>query len=323
MQSSDLQLLLSLDALLQEGSVTRAAKRAGISTPAMSHALARARARFGDPLLVRSGREMVPTPRADSLRARVHTVVSELEQLFAAEGPFEPEAVTKMFVIRASDYVLAVVGSRFDRLVAETAPRAGLRFLPNTTGDPESLREGSSDLAIGIYGALPPELLTKKLLTDRFVCVVRRGNSTVPSRLDLKTYAALPQIQIAPRGRSGGYVDAMLAERGLERRVARAVPYFLSALYLARESDYVLTVSERLALRFADELGLRVLEAPLELRSYALSMVWHPRHDADPAHAHVRRCLEQAAESQAGDRHADARTRLNRGRGRPGRRKGR
>lgn len=310
MQSSDLSLLVALDALLQEGSVTRAARRLALSTPAMSHALARMRVAFADPLLVRAGREMVLTPRAEALKPRVHTVVMAAQQVLAPEQPFTPATLRQGFAILATDHVLQVLGRSLDRIVASEAPHAAIRFIPNTPDDAGLLRDGAADLAVGIYANLPPELRTRPLLTDRLICAVREGHPGVGKRMTLEDFVRLQHVQIAPRGQAGGYLDDMLMARGLQRHVARAVPYFLTALHLVAETDYVLTVAERVARSMAPQLGLRLLEPPLELRPYTLSLVWHPRVDSDPAHRWLREALLLAARESAGDRHANARTRL-------------
>ncbi len=315
MRTSDLALLATLDALLQEGSVTKAARRVGLSTPAMSHALARIRERIGDPLLVRAGREMVLTPRALAMRPKVRSAITQATQALEPDAPFTPAEIERGFVVIASDYVVTVLGVELDALLGREAPGIALRFIPNTTNDPTTLREGGAELAVGIYGELPPELKTKVLLTDRFVCVVRSDHPTVGKRLSLDEFLALRHVQIAPRGRAGGYVDGVLAERGLTRHVARAVPFFLAALRLTAKTDYVLTVSERVARATASDFGLRVLEAPLELAPYALKQVWHPRWDGDAGHRFFREALTRAAERVAGDVHPGARTSLSPRRG--------
>src|SRR5689334_815572 len=142
MKSADLGLLATLDALLQEGSVTGAARRLGLSTPAMSHALARMRKKLGDPLLVRAGRGMVLTPRAEALRPRVHTLVSEASQALEPPRPFVPAELVRPFVIHATDYVLSVLGLAVDRILQREAPGVALRFVPNTMDDPALLRGG-------------------------------------------------------------------------------------------------------------------------------------------------------------------------------------
>lgn len=311
MESSDFGLLVSLDALLQEGSVTGAARRVGLSTPAMSHALARIRERLGDPILVRSGRGMLLTPRAEALKPKVHGVVNDARQTLEPERPFVVSELSRTFVVHATDYVLMILGGAVDRILREEAPKVCLRFVPNTPDDPALLRDQGSDLAVGIYGELPQEMRNRRLLTDRFVCVVRRGHPAARKRFMLEQFVSLPHIQVAPRGKPGGYIDDVLAERGLTRTVARAVPYFVTALQLASETDYVLTISERIARRFAGPLALELLEVPVKLRPYALSLVWHPRVENDAGHRFLRDVFLRASKEAAGDRHEEPRTRLD------------
>lgn len=316
METPDLRLLVTLDALLQEGSVSRAARRVGLSTPAMSHALTRIREHLGDPLLVRSGRGMVLTPRAEALKPRVHTVVNEARQTLAPERPFVPAELSRTFVVLATDYVLTVLGLVVDRILREEAPGVSLRFAPNTSDDAALLRDGGADVAIGIYGDLPQEMRSRQLLTDRFVVAVREGHPQVGKRLTLEQYVRLQHLQVAPRARPGGYIDDVLRDKGLSRHVARAIPYFLPALYLASKTDYALTVSERVAKQMAPALGLQLLPPPVELRPYALNLVWHPRFDGDAAHRFVREVFARAAREAADEPHEHARTRLDRPRGR-------
>lgn len=299
--SSDLGVLATLDALLQESSVSGAARRLGLSTPATSHALARLRARFDDPLLVRAGRRMVLTPRAEALKEQVRRAVMEAERVFEPPETFEPIRLERAFALSVTDYVMEVIGGALDQTLRDEAPGVDLRFVPNTLTDAEALRRGDSDLAIGIYGDLPPELRTRPALTDRFVCAVRGDHPAVGKRLTLRQYVRLGHVQVAPRGQPGGYVDQLLAERGEQRRVTRAVPFFRTALEMVARSDDVLTVSRRLAQRFAPALGLRVLAPPLPFEPYTLSLVWHPRFDADPAHRWLRdRILDRCREVEGG-----------------------
>jgi len=312
-ENEDISVLTALDALLQEGSVTGAARRMGLSTPAMSHALARIRERLKDPILVRSGRSMVLTPRAQALKPKVHSVVTEARHVLEPERPFVSVELERTFVVHVSDYVLTVLGLAVDRLLREEAPRASLRFVVDTADDAAQLRDGGSDLAVGIYGDLPAEMRSRLLLTDRFVCVARAKNPIAARRMTLEQFVAVPHIQVAPRGQPGGYIDDALRERGYARAVARAVPYFTTALQMVSRTDYLLTISERIARQFADDLALAVFEVPLELRPYALSLVWHPRFDADPAHRFLREAFVRAAKESAADRHESPRLRLDAG----------
>ena len=307
MEPSDLTALVTLDALLQTSSVSGAARRLGLSTPAVSHALAKLRERFKDPLLVRAGRGMVLTPRAVELRPRVRDAVSVARRVYEAPGDFDPRDIERVFTVSMTDYVLLVFGGAFDEAIASTAPGLDLRVIPNSVDDARRLRTGDTDLAVGIYGKLPPELKTRPIVTDRLICVVRRDHPSVKSRLSLDQFVELAHIQVAPRGRPGGYVDDVLAQRGLQRRVTRAVPYFQVALEMTARSDRILTISERIARLIAPSLNLRVLEPPLALEPFALSMLWHPRLDADPAHRWLRGQLVEVTSALDGLAHAGAR----------------
>lgn len=305
--TSDISSLITLDALLQEASVTLAAKRLGLSTPAVSHALAKLRDRLDDPLLVRAGRTMVLTPRAELLKEPVRDAVAMVTRVFEQAETFDPARLQRSFTLSLTDYVLFVLGDTLEVNLRTASPLLDLRYLPNAPDDPERLRRGDSDLAVGIYGKLPPELKMRPLITDRLVCVARHDHPELKRRLTLNKFCSLEHVQIAPRGRPGGYVDNMLMARGLTRRVARAVPYFHAALRLVSKSDYILTVSERIATGVADELGLKVFEPPLDLQSFTLSMVWHPRFDGDAAHAWLRDQLVLAAETLPHNSHGNAR----------------
>lgn len=288
MKTSDLAALGVLDALLQETSVSRAAEKTGLSTPAVSHALNRLRARFDDPLLVRAGRSMVLTPRAEALRPLVHDAMAAAALVFAPVEPEDLTAIQRRLTLAMSDYVTMLIGARFDEGLRTHAPNLDLRIVLNTPDDPERLRLGDVDMVVGIYARLPPEVKRRKVVVDRLVCVLRREHPAVNKRLTLRQYLAAEHLQVAPRGRPGGIVDATLAARGEQRRVARAVPFFRFALELVAETDYLLTVPERLAHRFADRFDLRVLELPFEMKPYALSLVWHPRYDGDRPHRFLR-----------------------------------
>jgi len=294
MESRDLSLLLALDAMLQEGNVTRAARRLGLSTPAASHALGRIRRRLGDPLLVRSGRSMALTPRAEQLRPLVRSVVEDATRVLSPAGPFEPRALRRTFTIFATDHALLVLGPAVDRRVHTEAPDVTLRFLPSVVDDWTALRDGTADLSVCLPGFFPPEYRTRPLLTERFVCVVRQRHPRLGRRLTLDEYLALEHIVVAPLGKPS-YVDQVLAERGQSRRICRVVPYFSSALHLVATTDYVLTVSETAVRAVRGLWPLRVVEPPLALPPYAVNLLWHPRLDNEPANQWLREVFAGAA----------------------------
>jgi DNA-binding transcriptional LysR family regulator len=243
------------------------------------------------------------------LRDRVHTVLAALRTLDAPR-PFVPGEIDRSFLVIASDYVLGICGGIVDRILHAEARGLVLRFLPNS-GDDALQLQSAADLAIGIYGELPQETRSRQLLTDRFVCALRRGHPAVERRLTLARYLELDHVQIAPRGRPGGYIDDELRARGASRRIVRAVPYFANALALVAETDYIVTIGERIARQLGPVYGLDVVEPPIALRPYALSLVWHPRIDADPAHRYLRDVFVRAAR-ELGSAHADPLTRLSR-----------
>jgi DNA-binding transcriptional LysR family regulator len=294
MESRDLSLLLTLDALLQEANVTLAARRLGLSTPATSHALARIRERLDDPILVRAGRQMVLTPRAEALRPQVRSLVEDAARVLRAAVPFSPRALDRTFTIYTTDHVLLVLGTAVDRILREEAPDVCLRFLPSVMEDWIPLRDGVADLSVCILGHFPPEFRTRQLFTDRFVCVVRRDHPAAGKRLTLDRYLALDHIVVSPLGRPS-HVDAVLAERGLVRRIRRIVPFFNTGLLMAASTDYVLTVSDRAALALAPTLGLRIVEPPLPLAAYSLNLLWHPRLENEPANRWLRDVFARAA----------------------------
>jgi DNA-binding transcriptional LysR family regulator len=294
MESRDLSLLLTLDALLQEGSVTLAARRLGLSTPATSHALARIRERLDDPILVRAGRNMVLTPRAEELRPQVRSLVEDATRVMHAAVPFSPRDLKRTFTIFTTDHVLLVLGPAVDRILREEAPDVCLRFLPSVMEDWIPLRDGVADLSVCILGHFPPEFRTRQLFIDRFVCVVRKDHPRVGRRLTLDRYLALDHIVVSPLGRPS-HVDTVLAASGRERRIRRVVPFFSSGLLLAAATDEILTVSDRAALALAPALGLRIVEPPLPLSAYSLNLLWHPRLDNEPANRWLRDVFVRAA----------------------------
>ena len=171
----------------------------------------------------------------------------------------------------------------------------------------EGVGKGRTDRAIGVYEELGPEMMTQILITDRPVCVLRKGHALAGQRMTLKRFVGLDHVQVAPRGRSGGRMDDLLHAQGLERRVLRAVPSFQAAAALVADSDYVLTLSRRVAIILAASRELVIVEPPLKLEPYAVNLIWHPRVDADPAHRWLRGLWVAAAAEVTGDNHVGAR----------------
>lgn len=291
----DANLLVSLDALLREASVTRAAQRVGLTQSAMSHALARLREHLSDPLLVRAGRQMVLTHKAEALAPRVARLVEEMSRLFAPGEGFDPASLVRAFSLRTTDHILFVLMPEIDALLNAEAPSVDLLVSSLSEQGVDDLRHGQCDLAVGVFPELPSDIREQALFTDRFVCLVRKEHPVARTGLNLSQYGAMPHVLVAPRGSPVGIVDRLLAEHGIRRRVARSVPHFLVAPFLVADSDAVVTMSERMAQRISPLLDLAVLEPPLTLPHYTLTMAWHERHDGDPAHRWLRDLLVRAA----------------------------
>ena len=279
LDAMDLNLLRVLDALLSERQLTRAARRVGLSQPAMSHALARLREHLGDPLFVRTPRGLVPTARAAQLAAPLRTALTALEQAFAGAAAFDPTTARRTFTIATADYGSFVIIPRLVERLAREAPGVDL-WVHNVASDPvEQLSLGDVDLVIGPrFGWRElSSIHTRQLYHERFVCLVRRDHPRVKRRLDLETWVSLPHMFIAPRGRPGGVVDEVLARAGRSRRVALAVPHFLVAPHVVATSDMVVTLGALMAEPFTRLLPLKLVEPPVTLPGFDVQLCWHER----------------------------------------------
>ena len=292
----DLNLLTALDALLAEGSVAGAARRLGLSASAMSRTLARLRAATGDPLLVRAGRGLAPTPRAMELRDRVREAAREaLALLRPAVVGQDFSGLERTFAIRANDGFVETAGARLLAAVMRTAPGVRLRFAPKPDKDVRALREGLIDLEVGVLGEAGPEVRVQALFRDRFVGVVRAGHPLLAAEeITPELYAACGHVVASRRGNSHGPVDLALDALGLKRNVLAVVPGFSAALAIAKASDLVALVTASFhdaAIESEPEAGPRRSRAfPLPVRTepITVSQIWHPRLDADPAHRWLR-----------------------------------
>lgn len=295
----DLNLLVALDALLEERHVTRAARRLGLSQSATSHALARLRELLRDPLLVRSGAVLVPTPRALALAPPVRGILETIRSTLA--GPsFDPASSVRTFVVATSDYFELVVMPLLVRELVRAAPAIDLVVRPAPEDFVAMLGGGRLDLVIGV--SVPPgaeSVHRRALFDDGFACVVRAGHPVLRRGLDLDRFAAMGHVFIAPRGTRGGVVDDALAKKRKVRRVAAMVPSFLAAPAIVAESDLVLTMPARLAERLAPAFDLRVLPPPLALPRFTVSAYWHERAHHDPAHAWLRARIVDVARTFA------------------------
>jgi DNA-binding transcriptional LysR family regulator len=298
----DLNLLVALDVLLAEESVAAAARQLQLSPSAMSRTLARLRASTGDPLLVRAGRALVATPRAKELRDRVGHLVQEGESVLRppVETEAQPAGIARAFTLRTGEGFVESFGPALLRRVGEEAPRVRLRFLPKLGRDSGLLREGAVDLETGVVGkATGPEVRAQALFRDRFIGVVRAGHPLSRGRVTPTRYAAARHVEVWQHV-PGGPVDAALESLEIEREIGVVVGGFASALALVRSTDLVASVPDRHtgSLR----AGMRVFALPFAAPEVTVSMLWHPRLDADPAHRWLRRCVREVCAEASGAR---------------------
>jgi len=287
MARPDLNLLATLDVLLSEGSVARAAKRLRLSPSAMSRALARLRTATGDPLLVRAGRGLVPTPRALELRGRVGKIVEDGEAVLRPAEVLDVTSLARTFTFRASEGFAETFGPDLISRIAREAPGMRLRFIQKADKDSGPLRDGAVDFELGVIGAATgPEVRTQALFHDRFVGVVRPRHRLTKGKLTPARYAAEKHILVSRRGLDRGPIDEALDGLGLKREIVTVVAGFATALALARRTDLVASVPERgtASLR----AGLHSFALPVETPEVTVSLLWHPRLDADPAHRWLR-----------------------------------
>jgi DNA-binding transcriptional LysR family regulator len=290
MVSPDLNLLVTLDVLLSEGNVRRAAKRLRLSPSAMSRALSRLREATGDPLLVRAGRGLVPTPRALELRERVDHLVRDAESVLRPAAELDITRLSRTFTLRTSEGFVETFGPVLLARVDDEAPGVRLRFVQKADKDSASLREGIVDLETGVIGkSASPELRVQALFRDRFIGVVRMGHAMCHEEITAERYAAARHIGVSRRGFGNGPVDDALTKLGLERRVATVVGGFSTAIALARASDMVASVPERHTEGLRS--GLHSFALPISAPEVTVSLFWHPRMDGDLGHRWLRRCV--------------------------------
>ena len=287
MSAPDLNLLVTLDVLLAEGSVARAARRLRLSPSAMSRSLARLRETTGDPLLVRAGRGLVPTPRAIELRDRVGQLVQDAQAVLRPATKLELAQLVRTFTLRTSEGFVENFGPDLIARAGDEAPGVRLRFVQKPDRDSASLRDGSVDLETGVVGkTMGPEVRAQALFRDRFVGVVRMGHPLAKGRVTPLRYATGRHVCVSRRGLDRGPIDEALSPLGLERKIATIVGGFSVALALARASDLIASVPERHTgvLR----AGMHSFPLPVAIPEVTVSLLWHPRLDADPAHRWLR-----------------------------------
>lgn len=290
----DWNLLAALDVLLAEGSVTAAAERLHLSIPATSRTLGRIRQTFGDPILVRAGRGLVPTPRALAIQHRLHQLIEEAHALVEIGRDLDVTSLQRTFVIRANDALISALTAQLVTRVRSSAPGVTLRFVPEGDEDLAPLRDGLIDLDVGVIADVGPEIRTQPLYEERLVGMVAAGHPLSSGRPTLRRIAAVDHIGVSRRGRTRGAFDDILDQHGLARKVVAVVPTFTAAAHIIAGSQLTGLISATYAAQVADLTGARRYEIPADLPKLQISQAWHVRHDLDPAHQWLRNQIAAA-----------------------------
>jgi DNA-binding transcriptional LysR family regulator len=301
-QGMDLNLLRYLVVLVQECSVSRAADRVRVTQPAMSAALKRLRETFDDPILVRSGQVMVPTPRATEMAATVEPMLLSVNALTQPSREFEPRRARQSFTLMGSDFVQFALLSQLCADMSREAPTVTLTVRPANPGKVQTWMEsGQVDLGIGYLPAPPENLRARLLFGEEQVCIVRREHPVLKREFTPELYGELVHVAISPGGAGfyGARIDQELRSLGIRRRIGLTLPSFLAIPYVVASSDYVATVPMPIARYFSAMLPLVVLKAPVKLPAFEISMHWHERVHLDLGNVWLRQRVVRAAERMA------------------------
>ncbi|NBQ85980.1 MAG: LysR family transcriptional regulator [Betaproteobacteria bacterium] len=298
LEGLNLNLLRYLLVLVQEGSVSKAADRVYVTQPAMSAALKRLRDAFGDPILVRSGQVMAPTPRAKEIAAAVDQMLQSVNAIALDSTEFNPGTSQQRFTLMCSDYVQFAILSRLSQLLVENAPGVDLAVRPANPEKIEAWMEsGQVDIGIGYVPDPPVNLRARLLFGDEQACLVRKGHPVTRRRFTPELYAGMTHVAISPGGAGfyGARIDHALRSLGIKRRIGLTLPSFLAIPYVVASTDFIATIPVGIAQHFTRILPLQVLAAPVRLPAFEISMYWHQRVHADPGNVWLRKQIVLAA----------------------------
>lgn len=289
-----MNLLVIFDALVMEKNTTKAAKRLNLSQPAVSHALARLRDTFSDPLFVRASKGLAPTAKCMELAAPIHEIIEKTESLINAGGRFNPETESREFRILTTDYFELVALPQLLHRLSIEAPHIRLVTRPTTGTLPKDLLEdGDLDLAIsGLYGDLPEGYYQQVAFKDDFVCVGRKGNPALKGNLSIKKYAEARHVLISPDGDMKSKSASVLKKQGYEQDFACGTFSFLSPGWIVSQTDLLVTCPRKLAHAYQQYLPVELKGLPVELGPITVVQVWHGRQHRDSAHSWMRNLIK-------------------------------
>jgi DNA-binding transcriptional LysR family regulator len=277
----DFRLLTAFTILMEEQNVTHAADRLGLSQPAMSAILSKLRDVFGDPLMVRTPRGMMPTPRAESLLPEIKQVLTTLEQLVSPPTVFQSAEAKITLSLAAVDYVQAIVLPPLLKHLEQAAPSIKITVKPIEIDRLEQQMErGEVDISLMPQGNAPNSLNSQVLLNEQFVCVVNRKHPEIQQQINLDQYCELDHVLVSPRSNDFlGVVDRALATHNKSRTVSVSISNFLLVPEIIESSQRIATIPLRLAKRY--QKRWQILKLPLDVPGFTIALVWHPKNHHD------------------------------------------
>lgn len=302
LRNIDLNLLVAFDALVAEGSASRAANRLGVTQPAVSHALKRLRHLFKDELLVRGPHGLQPTGRALSLHPQVQSVLADIRSIVSTGIEFDPATTQRTFRLSMSDAMSVEALPSIVRRIRREAP--DIDIVISTSGPQEScarIADDGIDLAIGVFPHVPKDLFSRQLYRDTLICVADKRNARLKSgRMTLEDYLDSPHVTVARHRDTGIQVDEILDSMGIPRRIVVAVPHYLSIPSLIRGTDLVAHTRRRLLSVFRLSTGLVVFPVPMQVPELEFIQIWHKRYEGDAGHRWLRDLVLDAVGSRTG-----------------------
>lgn len=295
----DLNLLVAFDALVAEGSVTRAAVKVGLGQSAMSHALGRLRQAFDDELFVRTPTGMKPTPKAAALAEPIRAALARIEAIVAPPADFDPATAEHEFVVGLPDSTEVLLVPRLLAHLRAVAP--GIRLLIRSVDRLrilQDLDDGRIDLGIGLFEEGETHHKRRLLHKDNYLCIFNPALVGVEPPISLEDYVRWPHVLTSLVESAHGVVDVALAKIGLTRTIALTSPRFTAVPFVVREAPVIATMHSRVARFFAGSMGLAVSPAPVELPDFAISMIWHASYDDDPANRWLRETIRELRRSE-------------------------
>ena len=289
LRSIDLNLLAVFDAIAAEGNLSRAAKKLGMSQPAMSNALARLREVVDDPLFVRTGRGMEPTPRARLIAEPIRQALDLIQNSLRLDNAFDYASSRRTFTVAVEDYGEAVIMPRFMEWLSRVAPGVRVRIRPEPGNALlAEMKRGAIDMAMEYHRTQDEDFRVQPLMEETLVSMVRQGHPLVGDNLSLEQYVTLAHVVIEPRSPRGPLVDRELKKLGLSRDIALQVPHFLSMPLIVRTTDFICTLPLRMARVYAEHFRLKVLKPPIDFPAIPVYLIWSKSLDADPGHQWFR-----------------------------------